>query len=249
MLNNVLDELRLDIRDDLAFLNCFKDKYYQDDFYGLYLVVKSYIEPSKHLSNKIEAHLHIHKEFNWLYNIFRGSLNYIDEKYEKAIIYYTNAMIQLSENKFNLNRIIRLTINICACYNNIELYDKSLQLSAKYIEFMCHAKMAFTKEMLMHYLFSMYMLDFYNDIVDFAKVTPIYEYLNVISAIILRLASIRLNDIEILNHLNYISESILNERNYRCILNFLNTKDSSFLSDLLDVPYMRIIKNKLIKNT
>lgn len=249
LLNNVLDKLRLDVRDDLAFLNCFKDKYYQDDFYSLYLVVKSYIEPSKQLVNKIDAHLHNHKEFNWLYNIFRGSLNYIDEKYEQAIIYYTNAMINLSEKKFNLNRIIRLTINICACYNDIELYAKSLELSSKYIEYMCYTKSNFTKEMVMHYLFSMYMLEFYNEIVNFTNVTPIYEYLNVISAIILRLVAIKLNNIAILDNLKNISENILSEKNYLCIINFLNTNDSSYLSNLVDVPYMRIIKNKLMKNT
>lgn len=248
LLINVLDKLRLDVREDLAFLGCFKDKYYQDNFYSLYLVVKSYIEPNKQLANKVEAHLHNHKEFNWLYNIFRGSLNYIDEKYEQAIIYYTNAMINLSENKFNLNRIIRLTINICACYNDIELYAKSLEISSKNIEFMCYSKLDFTKEMLMHYLFSLYMLDFYNDIINFTKVTPIYEYLNVISAIILLLVANKLNDTDILKQLKNINESILSEKNYCCILNFLKTKDSSYLKNLLDVPYMRCIKNKIIKN-
>ena len=97
----------------------------------------------------------------------------------------------------------------------------------------------------MHYLFSNYMIERYDDIVDcYSNILFKFEKLNWVSASICVLSAFKLNK---LNGAQFIIDNFKEDENFKLIMKYIQTNDKSNLTNLKQTPMIMDIVSKLGK--
>ena len=155
------------IRNDLEYLSLFKKNYFTSELQFFYMVLSMYAGEKV---NEIDLEIYAskHKELLWLYYYLRGSYNYLNKNDVGALNYYEFAA-EIFLKDYNIDRYCTVSNNISFIYNTLGKYALSLDNSSKMISYAFSSVEANRRSRFAakHYLFACFMLDRYEEIIQF----------------------------------------------------------------------------------
>ena len=237
-----LEELKI-LKTDLDYLNIFNHNYFTNEFKLFQMTILYYFD-FKIKEIKLKNLVLENPKYKWFYLNMIASHYYLHKNDEKALIYYLEVLEEYKKN-INVERLMNTISNISCIYNLMGKYDSSLNVSSSAIEYAYSTKKdLYISYLTQHYLFSNYMLDRKDAILDFLNIV-LYdkEQLNIVSAM---MSILILFEDEPLRA-NELIESFNYDHNIRAIQIYLNTNNKEILDTIVSKPYFKKIVNKLKK--
>lgn len=240
-------EILNNIKADIEYLKNFPEKYFDDNYRVLYKLVLMFSGDNNYKCIDLDMNLQ-NTYLSWAYYQIKGTLAYANMKYADAILYYQKT-IKFLLNDYNVARIITCQKNICAIYNRMGSYSESLEISRSLVEFSVYQTndIETQKQIIMHYLMSLLMMDLYDRILYFFdNYTGRIESLTDISIIVGIIASREMKvNVDSIN--KNIIDNIENKKYASYILNYFykNIKiEGKIIEELSNIYYLNQIVEK-----
>ncbi|MGM9969663.1 MAG: hypothetical protein ACI35S_04625, partial [Anaeroplasma sp.] len=184
-----------------------------------------------------------YKELNWIYLFTKGSALYLDGKYNDVYRCYQSLEKEFESTR-NIERLMIIHSNICFIHNALSDYQECIDLVTKSIEYIYSSrKSIWISNILMHFLFSNFMLNRYDVIIKlFSEEIFDLSRLNWITASICILASFINKQ---LSKAYSIIEKFRNDEYVLVVLDYIKTGNKLLLLKLKQTPYIKKIINKL----
>lgn len=237
-----IEKIRNLINNDLNYILFFRKNYFIDEFELIYesiLVSFKYETDLTKLSNLSLQY----PALKWIYLFALGSLYYMKGQDQEAYRCYKRLEEEFEATR-NSERLMIIHSNMCFIHNALEEYATSIDLAKKSIEYIYSSKQSiWVSNILMHYVFSNFMLSRYKIIIDFYT-EEIFNVsrLNWITASICILASFLNKE---LNKAHKIIELFRNNEYVAIVLEYINTGNLFLLYELKQTPYIVKIIKKL----
>lgn len=233
------------ICNDLEYIKLFYNKkYFKDDYEYLYLVILYRLDIINSEYELDELSLK-YKKLSWLYYFIKGSKAYMKEEDNKALLNYQHVLSEFRITN-NLERYFIAANNVAYLYNILGEYSLSYLLTSEVIEYVfsnIENKNRATN-ILMHYLFSNFMLGRYERIIEFVNII-IFDY-NILNPLTAAICLIAASKIDCLDRVKGILELEYDDFNYNVVKEYIIVKDINILRKLQNYPYYRIIKENLL---
>ena len=241
-IDNSIDDIRYIINNDLDYINNFRKNYYIDEFELIYEAVLIPFKEDKDLTKISNLGLKYEK-LNWIHLVTKGAILYMSQKDNDAYRCY-QALEKEFESTRNVERLMSIHSNMCFIHNSLGDYQESVKLTSKTIEYIYTSKKSiWVDNILMHYLFSNFMLGRYDDIIKLYS-EEIFDIsrLNWVTASICILASFLNKE---LNKASEIIDLFRNDEYVAIVLNYIKTGNRLLLVDLKQTPLIKKIIQKL----
>lgn len=164
------DVLMATIEDDLCYVESFPETYYTPKIHFLLMIIRFFCKRTID-ENQFKNYALQFPEFSWMYHWFKGTFEYVNHHFLESIMHYRVAY-QSFLNDMNVLRMMACLNNICFLYNAIEQYELSLENSSKilnYTFYQCKNR-KWMSYISMHYLYSNFLLNRYQNIAEFFRV-------------------------------------------------------------------------------
>lgn len=177
-----------EIRQDLDYVDYFRKDYFTEELHFMYLSFRYYAGRSVN-NIELENYSVKHSKLLWVYYILRGSYNYIHKKDDEALTYY-ELLLNIFLKDFNIERFSITSSNVAFIYNHIDKFSLSLERSSKLIYYAIASEnaRAHSKYAVKHFIFSCYMLDKFDEIIDLFEIISDLSFLEDIYIIIFMVA-------------------------------------------------------------
>lgn len=165
------------IKEDFEFVSYFRKDYLTEEFLFMYQMFSFYF--GKNVSNiELENYAVKHPKLLWLYYLLRGSYNYLRKNDIEALSYY-ELLVDLLWKDFNIERFSIFTSNLAFIYNYQGKYSLSLEKSSKLVPYAIVTDNAseHNRYSIKHYIFSLYMLNKFDEIIELFEVINDISYL------------------------------------------------------------------------
>ena len=195
---NHYSEQQQETKEDMEFICYFRKDYFTEEFLFMYQMFSFYF--GKNVNNiELENYAVKYPKLLWLYYLLRGSYNYLHKNDIEALSYY-ELLVDVLWKDFNIERFSIFTSNLAFIYNYQGKYSLSLEKSSKLVPYAIVTDNAseHNRYSIKHYIFSLYMLNKFDEIIE------LFEVLNDISF----LDDIYIVVIMVVNKLNHIIYSI-----------------------------------------
>lgn len=237
-----IDDIKYIINSDLDYILKFRKNYFVDEFEFFYEAILISFEKNKNLTKIMNLGLKYPK-LNWIYLVTKGTISYMLQNDNDAYRCY-QALEKEFESTGNVERLMIARSNLCFINNSLGEYQESVKLAEKTIEYIYTSKKSiWVDNILMHYLFSNFMLDRFNIIIKLYS-EEIFELsrLNWVTATICILASFLNKE---LNKASKIIDSFKHNEYVSLVLEYIETGDILVLKDLKQTPLIKKIIQKL----
>lgn len=234
-----IEEVKEAFADDVNYLKSFvKSKYFTEEFGYLVQTILLYFETEVNMI-KLDEYSNIYREFRWFDYTIRASYYYLKENDADALIYY-NAALEEFNKSYNVERYLRTINNIAVTYNNLDKYQLSLNVTEKVIKYAFSQELnIWIKAIAMHYLFSIYMLKRFDEVLEFYNVIVLNEkFLNEVSIIIIILSAFKLKRMEQVDSLIKKSKDLKNVKLFLSIIESTDEEEIIDLSHMSPTPYL-----------
>ena len=221
-------------KEDLEYLEHFRKDYLTEELIFLFLILKYYF--GKHVNNvEMENYAVNYPKLLWLYYMLKGSYNYLHSKDDEALSYY-ELLIDIFWKDFNIERFSVFTSNVAFIYNIRCKYSLSLEKSSKLISYSLATDNISenNKYSVKHFIFSSYMLNKFDNIIEIFEVIDDISFLGDIYIAVLMI-------VNKINHSIYdrrIKDRIKQTKNLQDI-------DEMLISHRLDVEKLSEMYKKL----
>ena len=241
-LDGTYDEIHSKVREDLKYIVNFKKNYFIDEFEMIYEAILIGLRYETNIKKIANLGLKYPK-LNWIHLFTKGSILYMAGQDNDAYRCY-KVLEKEFESTRNIERLMIIHSNMCFIHNSLGDYQESINLSKKTIEYIYSSKRSiWVDNILMHYLFSNFMLDRYDDIINLYS-EEIFDLsrLNWLTASICILASFLNNE---LAKADSIINIFKNDEYVNVVLEYLKTNNRLLLLKLKQTPYIVKIIQKL----
>lgn len=241
--DSCIDNIICNYSEEIKYLADFQNDYFIDELKLLRLLILFYLEYSVD-KNEMENLTYEYPQFAWFYNHVMGSYYYKKGNDVKAYIYYNEALRYYDIDQ-NIIRKLQ-TINNIACTLNLEhMYVASLDKTQSVINYIYgQENNLWVGYITQHYLFSLFMLKRYEDIISFLDIKILdYDKLNYISTIICVAATVLLNKPSKATRL--IKEKQTDSMFIKMYEYITRKVDKSNLTSINEIPYVLRIKEVL----
>lgn len=221
-------------KDDLEYVGYFKKEYFTEELSFMFYIFNYYF--GKSVSNiELENYAVKYPQLLWLYYMLRGSYNFLNKKDNEALAYY-ELLMDILWKDFNIERFSIFTSNLAFIYNYQGKYSLSLEKSMKLVPYSIAADNISenNKYSVKHFIFSSYMLNKFDDIMELFEVIDDISFLGDIYIAVLMI-------VNKLNHSIYdrrIKDRIKQTKNLQDI-------DEMLISHRLDVEKLSEMYKKL----
>ena len=221
-------------KEDLEYLEHFRKDYLTEELIFLFLILKYYF--GKHVNNvEMENYAVNYPKLLWLYYMLKGSYNYLHSKDDEALSYY-ELLLDIFWKDFNIERFSVFTSNVAFIYNIRCKYSLSLEKSSKLISYSLATDNISenNKYSVKHFIFSSYMLNKFDNIIEIFEVIDDISFLGDIYIAVLMIV-------------NKINHSIYDRRIKDRIKQIKNLQDidEMLISHRLDVEKLSEMYKKL----
>ena len=241
-IDNSIDDIRYIINKDLDYIINFRKNYFVDEFEIIYEAILISFKKEKNLTKISNLGLKYPK-LNWIHLVTKGAVSYMSKNDNDAYRCY-QALEKEFESTRNIERLMIIHSNMCFIHNSLGDYQESVNLTRKTIEYIYSSKKSiWVDNILMHYLFSNFMLGRYEDIIKLYS-EEIFDLsrLNWVTASICILASFLNKE---LNKASEIIDLFRNDEYVAMVLDYIKTGNRLLLEDLKRTPLIKKIIQKL----
>ena len=232
--NNKFSDQYQKLLDDMEYIYNFRKDYLTEELSFMFQMFRLYFGNSVN-NLELENYAVKHPKLLWLFYLLKGSYNYLHNKDDEALSYY-ELLLDIFWKDFNIERFSVFTSNVSFIYNIRCKYSLSLEKSSKLISYSLATDNISenNKYSIKHYLFSLYMLNKSDEIIELFEVIDDISFLGDIYIVIFML-------INKINHLIYdmrIKDRIKQNKNLQEI-------DGMLISHRLDVEKLKEMYKKL----
>lgn len=155
---------------DLCYVESFPEAYFTPKIHFLLMIIRFFCKRTID-ENQFKNYALQFPEFSWMYHWFKGTFEYVHHHFLESIMHY-RVSYQSFLNDMNVLRMMACINNICFLYNAIDQYELSLENSSSIINYTFYQckNRKWMSYISMHYLYSNYLLNRYQNIVEFFKV-------------------------------------------------------------------------------
>lgn len=232
------------VKADLDYLYKFKKCYFVDSFSIVYECIMYYFqyENDKTKLNNLAIE---YPKLKWIYLTTAGSLAYLNNDDNKALRCYLELTDGFELYKNN-ERLMIVYSNTSLIYNLLEEYLMSISVTSKCLEYIYFSKnLLWIKNILMHYLYSNYMLKKYDVIIDLITQDIVdIKKINWVSAVICILSASNINR---LADVKKVIDQFNDDLNVKLIMSYLKTKNTNELLNIRKTEYIKRILINLNK--
>ena len=221
---NHYSEQQQETKEDMEFICYFRKDYFTEEFLFMYQMFSFYF--GKNVNNiELENYAVKYPKLLWLYYLLRGSYNYLHKNDIEALSYY-ELLVDVLWKDFNIERFSIFTSNLAFIYNYQGKYSLSLEKSSKLVPYAIVTDNAseHNRYSIKHYIFSLYMLNKFDEIIELFEVLNDISFLDDIYIVVIML-------VNKLNHIIYsinIKDRVLHNSNLKGI-------DDMLISRKIDV--------------
>ena len=175
------------VTEDIEYIYYFRKDFLTEELSFMYQMFRYYF--GKSVSNlELENYAAKNPKLLWLYYLLRGSFNYLHDKDNEALSYY-ELLLDIFIKDFNIERFSITSSNVSFIYNNVNKFSLSIERSSKLIYYAIASEnaRAHSKYAIKHYLFSSYMIDKFDEIIELFEIIKDISFLGDIYIVIFML--------------------------------------------------------------
>lgn len=236
---NDIEEVKGTFGNEIKYLKAFiKTKYFTDELAYLYKVVLLHFDVDVNIL-ELDEYSNIFRELRWFDYTIRANYYYFKDKDFDSLMYF-NAALDEFNKAYNVERQLRSINNIGLAYNMLDKYQLSINVTEKVIKYVFSQEYSdWIESIAMHYLFSLYMLKRYEEVIDFYEVIVLNEsFLNDVSVIIIIVSAFKLGKMDLVSGLIERNKHLNNVRLFLTALERVELNEVVDLLNIEPVPYL-----------
>lgn len=236
---NDIEEVKGTFENEIKYLKAFiKTKYFTDELDYLYKVVLLHFDVDVNIL-ELDEYSNIYRELRWFDYTIRANYYYFKDKDFDSLMYF-NAALDEFNKAYNVERQLRSISNIGLAYNMLDKYQLSINVTERVIKYVFSQEYSdWIEAIAMHYLFSLYMLKRYEEVIDFYEVIVLNEsFLNDVSLIIIIVSAFKLGKMDLVSGLIERNKHLNNVRLFLTALERVELNEVVDLLNIEPVPYL-----------
>ena len=236
---NDIEEVKGIFENEIKYLKAFiKTKYFTGELAYLYKVVLLHFDVDVNIL-ELDEYSNIFRELRWFDYTIRANYYYFKDKDFDSLMYF-NAALDEFNKAYNVERQLRSISNIGLAYNMLDKYQLSINVTEKVIKYVFSQEYSdWIESIAMHYLFSLYMLKRYEEVIDFYEVIVLNEsFLNDVSVIIIIVSAFKLGKMHLVSGLIERNKHLNNVRLFLTALERVELNEVVDLLNIEPVPYL-----------